>query len=75
MTSALWGAFGTALTGLLFLVVDWLKQQQAQKTGAQIADGAVSAASATTETAIAQAVANAPTTQQGVVDSLNAGKF
>jgi hypothetical protein len=71
----LWAIFGTALSGLLLVVVEWLKQGQAHRAGAALEAGQENAAAAAAETAIAQAVVAAPATQQAVVDRLKAGTF
>lgn len=75
MTAALVSAAATALAFLLNAVLDWIKQAQAQRTGAQIQAGADAAARAAATAAVAQAQTNAPRTQGGIVDSLNGGTF
>lgn len=75
MTSSLWAAASALAALVLSSVLGWLQRQQAASTGKQIEAGAVTAAAATTEAAIAQAVVGAPVAQAGVVAELNAGKF
>jgi hypothetical protein len=70
-----WAAFGTALAGLLMLVVAWIKAGQQQSTGAALEAGRVAQATANTQAAIAQAEAAAPTTQLALVDRLKQGTF
>lgn len=71
----LWAILGAALTGLLFVCVQWLKAAQDRSTGAKLEAAKVAAVTATAETEIAQAEAAAPTTQAAVVDRLKAGTF
>lgn len=71
----LWAILGTAVTGLLFVCVQWMKSGQDRSTGAKLEAAKVATVTAQAETAIAQAEAAAPTTQLAVVDRLKAGTF
>lgn len=71
----LWAIFGTALSGLLLVTVEWLKQGQAQTTGGKLEAAKVATVTAAAQAAIAQAVVAAPTTQIAVVDRLKNGTF
>lgn len=75
MQASLIAIAATAFSGLLLFIVDWLKQGQAQSTGAQLQAAVTTTASAKVETAIAQAVVDAPQTKLALVDRLNAGRF
>lgn len=75
MTSALWAAAMGALALLLQAVLGWLKQGRDQSTGAALEAGKVSAQTAVTQAAVAQAAVQAPSTTAGVVDELNKGEF
>lgn len=70
-----WAILGTAVTGLLFVLVQWMKSAQDRSLGGQLEAGKVATVTAVTETAVAQAEAAAPTTQLAVVDRLKAGTF
>jgi hypothetical protein len=70
-----WAIFGTVAAGLLFSVVSWLKTNQATRQGGELEAGKVSAAAATTEAKIAEAVVQAPTDRLAVIDQLKAGTF
>lgn len=71
----LWAMALAALSGAVLFLAQWVKQRQDQGVGAQLEAGKVDAVSAVKETAIAQAVVDAPKTQQAVVDQLKAGTF
>lgn len=75
MTAA--AIIAAAIFGLVTVIAEYVRQQQAQSTGAQLASAQASAASnavaATTQAAIAQAEAAAPTTRLSLADRLKAG--
>lgn len=73
MTAALWAAAASALALLLNGVMGWLQRNQAQATGAKLEAASVTQAAVVTQTAIAQAEAEAPTTKLSALDRLNAG--
>jgi hypothetical protein len=66
---------GALFSALLGFVTQWLVRQQAQQLGAAREANAVQAHSLQTITAEAQAEANAPSSQSGVVSSLEHGSF
>ena len=66
------GAFFTAIFGFLTQV---MVRNQAQALGVEQEANRVTSQSLQTQTAIAQAEANAPSSQSGVVSSLQAGSF
>lgn len=70
-----WALLGTAVTGLLLVVVEWIKLGQAQATGGKLVAAKVTAVTANAEVAIAQAEVDAPATREAVVDRLNKGTF
>ena len=70
-----WALLGTALSGLLLVLVEWIKLGQAQATGGKLEAAKTVAVTAAAETAIAQAEVDAPTTREAVVDRLKKGTF
>lgn len=75
MTANLIAILGTALSGLLFAVVEWIKLGQAKSDGAKLEAGKVSAVTAGAEARIAAAVVSAPSTVAATVDALDKGSF
>ena len=70
-----WALLGTAVAGLLLVVVEWIKLGQAQSAGGKLEAAKVTAVTANAEVAIAQAEVDAPSTREAVVDRLNKGTF
>jgi len=73
--NSLWAVFGALASGLLVFVVDWLRAREDRGAGAAVEAGRAAQAVVESQAAMAQAVAQAPTTQSGVIDRLEAGRF
>lgn len=75
MTGDLAAIAATVLFGLLTWVAEWMRQHEAQATGAQLQAAQTTAVTAAAETAIAQAAVATPPTRLALVDRLKAGTF
>lgn len=73
--AALWAALGTAVAGLLLVIVQAIQRRQARADGRKLAAGEVAVIAAKAEAAVAQAEAEAPRTKAGVIDVLKRGEF
>lgn len=68
-----WALFGTVALGLIALAMRWLRESQDRRLGAQLQAGADTASSARVAAAVALAEADAPKSQQALIDRFNKG--
>jgi hypothetical protein len=75
MNANLLAIAATVFAGLFSMLAAWVQRAQAQSTGAKLEAAKVTQTAAVVQTAVAQAVVDAPATQAAVADELAKGGF